>query len=61
MALTQQEIALKEAVRKFGRTAYVEEHQNYKLVGFGRGRKKVFAVADTWREAIDALERKTGE
>lgn len=58
MAWTQQERVLTEAKKQFGPTAYVEDHLNYKLVGYGRGPKKVFATGSTWDEAIVVLKRK---
>lgn len=58
MAWTQQERVLTEAKKRFGPTAYVEDHLNYKLVGYGRGPNKVFGAGDTWQQALDALKEK---
>jgi len=58
MGWTEQEVALNQAQRLFGRTAYTENHMNYRLVGVGKGKSKVFCIGQTWDEAITGLERR---
>lgn len=58
---TAHEQALLKTRERFGTSAYCEDNLTYKLVGFGRGSKKEFAVGDTWDEAIQALEKKVNQ
>lgn len=58
MAWTDQQRALEQLKAKFGPTAYTEDHKDYRLVGFMRGREKVFCVGVTWEKAIEALEKR---
>jgi hypothetical protein len=43
----------------YGETAYTLHSRQYKLVGFKRrSGEKVFAVGETWTEAVERLARK---
>lgn len=55
--MTEQERVLIQMRETYGKTAYTEHHMNYRLVGFNRG-QRVFAIGDTWEQAIDRLARK---
>lgn len=58
MAWTEQERALERVQKAHGSTGYTEDHGNYRLVGFKIGTHKVFAIGNTWQEAMESLERK---
>lgn len=60
MALTEQQVALEKARKKYGPKAYTEWHINYKLVGFKRRWETIFCIGHTWDEAFEGLERKVG-
>ena len=58
MGETEQEAVWHRMRALYGRTAYPIHHRNYKLVGFIRDGKKIFAVGDTWGEAVERLAGK---
>lgn len=58
MAYTEQQRALDRVKKEHGPTGYTIHHLHYKLVGFGEGAGKVFALGNTWDEAIQRLARK---
>lgn len=64
MGWTEQERALAQVQEKYGKSGYTLDHLNYRMVGFfrpimhGRTSKRIFAIGNTWREALAELERK---
>jgi hypothetical protein len=53
--LTPQEVALKQAKRIYGNTAFTEHHVHYFRLGFRRAGKTYLVIGDTWDEAFEAL------
>lgn len=58
MVWTEQERVLDAMKEKYGETAFTEDHQNYKRVGFKRKGATLSAIGHTWDEAMAELERK---
>ena len=59
MGETEQEAVWHRMRALYGDTAYTLHSRQYKLVGFKRrSGEKVFAVGETWTEAVERLARK---
>lgn len=58
MAFPDQISALNYLREKYGKTAFVEDHENYRRVGYKRGKKTISAIGQTWDEAVEALGKK---
>lgn len=58
MGATEQEAVLSRMRATYGRKAFTIHHLNYKLVGVKRGDREVYAIGDTWKQAIDRLVKK---
>lgn len=58
MAFTEQQRALAQVREKYGKTAFVEDHANYKRVGYKRGDRVVSAIGQSWDDAINELGKK---
>ena len=56
--MTPQENALALAKKRFGTTAFTEDHVNYRRVAFRTGGKTISALGDTWAKALAALAKK---
>lgn len=59
MGFTPQEKALSQLQKSHGKSAFTEDHLNYRRVGFRRGETTLSAMADTWDEAMEILRKKT--
>lgn len=59
--MTPQEEVLYQMRSTYGKTAYTEDTLRYKLVGFKRDEKKLFAIGNSWQQAIDGLEKRAAK
>ncbi len=60
MAYSEQQTALQNVRTIFGKTGFTENTIHYRRVGCMVGRREVWAIGDTWNEAIEALKVKVG-
>lgn len=64
MGWTEQQAALNQMQERYGDSGYTVDHLHYKMVGFfrpankGRSSQRIFAIGNTWKEALRELERK---
>lgn len=62
MSYTEQQKALEELQKLFGRTAFTQHYQNYKRVGFHPTRKVTLsAIGETYEVAVEALKVKVDQ
>ena len=56
--MTKQEQVLDVMKKQYGKTAFTEDHVEYRRVGFRGKSGTVSEIGDTWQEAIDLLGKK---
>jgi hypothetical protein len=55
---TAQEETLFRIRNLFGKSAFTEDHRNFRQVGYQRDNRIVSAIGETWEEAIRNLEKR---
>lgn len=56
MADSEQEAALRQVQAIYGKDGgFTEDHVHYRLVGFKKKQDRMWAVGDTWKQALENL------